>query len=880
MLEQRIQAMKLKNEELRRRHLEVEADKQVAAKQNALVKMNVPHDDDWIPGRHDDNPRQHNDSSLPSNHERTDDRNQRTDHRRSRNDNHRDDGHSYNHHPEENASGPRPFHNSQNFEGRRNDRQYNRQRSDEDRHQNSETRRSGDWSGRADGPGGRFRERGSYPNRGFRNNTSPGDTSRSNPSTFTSKVFKNSSMDSGKRQSYRLAEGDGPPPDPSYSFLGDSMRDSPESGEKRRGQPNRRGFQRGRGRGGQTWNNRALNDSGNEGFENRREGQSRNHDDSRHHQQSYEAAWRKERSMIDQERINRQKTSDGNWSREWDSNKVFQEANDRPQRWKRGNQTQNYDRNSSRRGYQDDAGYSPRQNYKQRNDAEPNTSSHDPEYDQSPNKFIRRGRFSNQNRLKGNFNPSNGSIQAVGDQEISRAAEDAALIESNVKTLEQLQVSVVSDPSGGGQKRCVEGVGGNLRISVSTEGELSEGVSVEQKRPRKGARKSKRSRILSTTSTGTTGTAEGDDGSWEDMSSDEDISVLAELQKGPRQEMGTSRCADVSSGPESLDPIPAPGKEDEFLWDDFHPAGFQDNATLVRDAEVAYQALLDEKAKLEVCESGTLDNNSQPPKVSFRLDTACLEDSGDELDGAKLDPLLVTTQIVQAEVDCMSLTSLPIDTSLPEEISQLGKVKNIKDEQILEEEAVGSQATDNIVSSISAEELSGPVSILDVPSDSSHLSGDQDTGKDVNDVTADINVESPTAQNFEEASNIKLQNEAQDGADLDSVKAGITLNRDKNLSSATEDSTVIKDTGSEKLVQDAKENQVSSVSQNSLPEACNDPSHTPPEIETGEKGSAPINGESCPDSKSKVENLEESVNLPTGTTNEVSVAENGPKKDC
>lgn len=60
-------------------------------------------------------------------------------------------------------------------------------------------------------------------------------------------------------------------------------------------------------------------ESTNGDFEDRAESQPRNHDDPKQDE------WRRERSKIDQERINRQKTSDGNWSREWDNNKVLQE---------------------------------------------------------------------------------------------------------------------------------------------------------------------------------------------------------------------------------------------------------------------------------------------------------------------------------------------------------------------------------------------------------------------------------------------------------------------------------------------------------------------------------------------------------------------------
>jgi len=39
------------------------------------------------------------------------------------------------------------------------------------------------------------------------------------------------------------------------------------------------------------------------------------------HQPEYEA-WRAERNRIDEDRISRQKTAEGNWRREWDNDKV------------------------------------------------------------------------------------------------------------------------------------------------------------------------------------------------------------------------------------------------------------------------------------------------------------------------------------------------------------------------------------------------------------------------------------------------------------------------------------------------------------------------------------------------------------------------------
>lgn len=695
LLEERIQAMKRKNEELRRRHMEVEADKQSAAKQNALVKMNVPHDDDWVPGRVVDNPRQdrpqqHNEPSSPSAQDRNGERSQWPDQRRSR-------------HFEEGSTQPK-----QTFSGRRGDYQGNRQRSDGDWSSGHDNRRSNDG-------GGRTREWG---NRGYRNSgpSGSGDGAKGYPTTFTSKVFKNSSMDPdrGKRPGYRLAEGDGPPPDPSYSFLGDSMRDSPESGERRRGNP-RRGFPRSRGRGGQPWNNRGFNQEPTNGdFEDRAETQPRNHDDSKQDE------WRRERSKIDQERINRQKTSDGSWSREWDNNKVLQEGGDRPHRWRRGNQNQNYVQSQPRRGY-DNSYNNSKQSFVPRADA--SAVGDRAEDAQTPLRppLGRRGRFTHQQRFKENNRFSNGSSQqAPSEHQETSGASD---VEFNATPVEKLQVSLVCDASGAQMTRSVESQGGNLRISVSKDEESSDDKTVEQKRHHKRVKKSKRNRVFSSTSTGTTGTAEGDNESWEDLSSEEEaVSILTELEKVPRSD--TAKCIDVSSGPDSLDPVPAPGKEDEFLWDDFHPAGFQDNenVTLHLTAEAAYQALLDEKAKQAAAGENGQDGDSnistEPPKVSFRLDTACLDDSSDELEGVKLDPLLITTQIVQAEVDCMSLTSLPTDTSLSEDISQF--IKNTREEdgfKISEvEEKVSSEGVINSMdNNLSAEELSGPVSTQDVP---------------------------------------------------------------------------------------------------------------------------------------------------------------------
>lgn len=51
----------------------------------------------------------------------------------------------------------------------------------------------------------------------------------------------------------------------------------------------------------------------------------------------------------------------------------------------------------------------------------------------------------------------------------------AAAPDSSINTVENLQVSFVCDPSGG-ERRSVEGAGGNLRVSVSTDGEHNESM--------------------------------------------------------------------------------------------------------------------------------------------------------------------------------------------------------------------------------------------------------------------------------------------------------------------------------------------------------------------------------------------------------------------
>lgn len=47
--------------------------------------------------------------------------------------------------------------------------------------------------------------------------------------------------------------------------------------------------------------------------------------DRMYQRETREEAWRAERLRIDEARIQRQKTADGKWRREWDSDKIHEE---------------------------------------------------------------------------------------------------------------------------------------------------------------------------------------------------------------------------------------------------------------------------------------------------------------------------------------------------------------------------------------------------------------------------------------------------------------------------------------------------------------------------------------------------------------------------
>lgn len=126
-----------------------------------------------------------------------------------------------------------------------------------------------------------------------------------------------------------FSDADGPPPDPVYTFLSDSSRDvhkgdhfteekttkehfSNDEFRGSRGGGRGRGWMRGRG----NTNRGARRGAGNQPTR-----------QSPQMQPDYQA-WRAEREKIDQDRITRQKTAEGNWRREWDSKKLSQDENE------------------------------------------------------------------------------------------------------------------------------------------------------------------------------------------------------------------------------------------------------------------------------------------------------------------------------------------------------------------------------------------------------------------------------------------------------------------------------------------------------------------------------------------------------------------------
>ncbi|XP_065340437.1 regulator of nonsense transcripts 3B-like isoform X2 [Cloeon dipterum] len=153
-----------------------------------------------------------------------------------------------------------------------------------------------------------------------------------------------SSQDTGAEQSmqarpvHSFGEGGGPPPDPGYNFLADEERDGPKENKEQQNQqqPQRGRFPRQRG--GQRGNRQFQGDN----F-------SRSAMEGGPHDKDQK--WREERAAIDEARIRRQQSADGNWRREWDNNKDDTQPQT-PQNQNRGGRGRGGDRGSFGGGLQ------------------------------------------------------------------------------------------------------------------------------------------------------------------------------------------------------------------------------------------------------------------------------------------------------------------------------------------------------------------------------------------------------------------------------------------------------------------------------------------------------------------------------------------------
>ncbi|KOX77781.1 hypothetical protein WN51_10571 [Melipona quadrifasciata] len=111
---------------------------------------------------------------------------------------------------------------------------------------------------------------------------------------------------------HSFAQGEGPPPDPKYNFLADSEREEPNADYIRENSGNKSHHKATRG-----------------SFRKKVGSKESNHKDNKPNKGNYRDesqpgydAWRAERNRIDEDRISRQRTAEGNWRREWDNDKV------------------------------------------------------------------------------------------------------------------------------------------------------------------------------------------------------------------------------------------------------------------------------------------------------------------------------------------------------------------------------------------------------------------------------------------------------------------------------------------------------------------------------------------------------------------------------
>ncbi|KAM0725466.1 hypothetical protein ACS0PU_008952 [Formica fusca] len=115
----------------------------------------------------------------------------------------------------------------------------------------------------------------------------------------------------GRKVHQTFAQGQGPPPDPKYNFLADAEREEGNMENTKDNLPNK-GQKQSKG-------NFKKKSGGKDGMQkDYRMNRSYRRDE---HQPEYEA-WRAERNRIDEDRISRQRTAEGNWRREWDNDKA------------------------------------------------------------------------------------------------------------------------------------------------------------------------------------------------------------------------------------------------------------------------------------------------------------------------------------------------------------------------------------------------------------------------------------------------------------------------------------------------------------------------------------------------------------------------------
>ncbi|XP_011500451.1 PREDICTED: uncharacterized protein LOC105364263, partial [Ceratosolen solmsi marchali] len=145
------------------------------------------------------------------------------------------------------------------------------------------------------------------------------------------------------KKDHKFAQGDGPPPDPKYNFLADSEREIritdnsrvDESKNRSRNKASRGSKKRGGDSGGGSRDAYFKDNRGPHAFYSREEALP-----------EYEA-WRAERNRIDEARISRQKTAEGNWRREWDSNKTNVEKDPLRKGDSNRKESNNYDRRNN-----------------------------------------------------------------------------------------------------------------------------------------------------------------------------------------------------------------------------------------------------------------------------------------------------------------------------------------------------------------------------------------------------------------------------------------------------------------------------------------------------------------------------------------------------